>query len=169
MKSDYSSYFPAKKLFLKTEAGTRTEEQIIAANVDYLFLVNALNHDFNVRRMERYLLLAYESGAMPVIVLTKSSICNDVEEKIVETEAIAIGVPIFVVDSLEHTGIDSLKQFVSSGKTIALVGSSGVGKSTLLNALIGIDVAKREIYVKRIVGGIRQRIENYSNCLVALS
>ena len=132
--------------------------------------MNALNHDFNVRRMERYLLLAYESGAMPVIVLTKSSICNDVEEKIVETEAIAIGVPIFVVDSLEHTGIDSLKQFVSSGKTIALVGSSGVGKSTLLNALIGIDVAKTgDIREEDSRGGIRQRIENYSNCLVALS
>ncbi len=134
--------FQRRSSFSRQEAGTRTEEQIIAANVDYLFLVNALNHDFNVRRMERYLLLAYESGAMPVIVLTKSSICNDIEQKIVETEAIAIGVPIFVVDSLEHTGIDSLKQFVSSGKTIALVGSSGVGKSTLLNALIGIEVAK---------------------------
>lgn len=105
-------------------------------------LVNALNHDFNVRRIERYLLLAYESGAMPVIVLTKSSLCEDVEQKIVETEAVAIGVPIFVVDSLEHTGIESLQQFVTSGKTIALVGSSGVGKSTLLNALIGIEVAK---------------------------
>ena len=110
--------FQRRSSFSRQEAGTRTEEQIIAANVDYLFLVNALNHDFNVRRMERYLLLAYESGAMPVIVLTKSSICNDVEQKIVETEAIAIGVPIFVVDSLEHTGIDSLKQFVSSGKQL---------------------------------------------------
>ena len=70
-KSNYSSYFSKKKLFSRQEAGTRTEEQVIAANVDYLFLVNALNHDFNVRRMERYLLLAYESGAMPVIVFNK--------------------------------------------------------------------------------------------------
>ncbi len=67
---------------------------------------------------------------------------RDIEQKIVETEAVAIGVPIFVVDSVEHTGIESLQQFVTLGKTIALVGSSGVGKSTLLNALIGIEVAK---------------------------
>ena len=80
--------------------------------------MNALNHDFNVRRMERYLLLAYESGAMPVIVLTKSSLCEDIEQKIVETEAVAIGVPIFVVDSVEHTGIESLQQFVTSGKQL---------------------------------------------------
>ncbi len=131
--------------------------------------MNALNHDFNVRRMERYLLLAYESGAMPVIVLTKSSLCEDVEQKIVETEAVAIGVPIFVVDSLEHTGIESLQQFVSSGKTIALVGSSGVGKSTLLNALIGIEVAKRVIFVRKIVKeGIRQLIVNCSDYRVVV-
>lgn len=131
--------------------------------------MNALNHDFNVRRIERYLLLAYESGAMPVIVLTKSSLCEDVEQKIVETEAVAIGVPIFVVDSLEHTGIESLQQFVTSGKTIALVGSSGVGKSTLLNALIGIEVAKRVIFVRKIVKeDIRQLIVNCSDYRVVV-
>ena len=131
--------------------------------------MNALNHDFNVRRIERYLLLAYESGAMPVIVLTKSSLCEDVEQKIIETEAVAIGVPIFVVDSVEHTGIESLQQFVTAGKTIALVGSSGVGKSTLLNALIGIEVAKREIFVRKIVKeGIRQLIVNCSDYRVVV-
>lgn len=131
--------------------------------------MNALNHDFNVRRIERYLLLAYESGAMPVIVLTKSSLCEDVEQKIVETEAVAIGVPIFVVDSLEHTGIESLQQFVTSGKTIALVGSSGVGKSTLLNALIGIEVAKQVIFVRKIVKeDIRQLIVNCSDYRVVV-
>lgn len=130
--------------------------------------MNALNHDFNVRRIERYLLLAYESGAMPVIVLTKSSLCEDVEQKIVETEAVAIGVPT-VVDSLEHTGIESLQQFVTSGKTIALVGSSGVGKSTLLNALIGIEVAKRVIFVRKIVKeDIRQLIVNCSDYRVVV-
>ncbi|KFM98762.1 ribosome small subunit-dependent GTPase A [Bacillus clarus] len=134
--------FPRKSSFSRQEAGNRTVEQIIAANVDYLFLVNALNHDFNVRRIERYLLLAYESGAMPVVVLTKSNLCEEVEQKIIETEAVAIGVPIFAVDSLDYLGIESLQQFVAQGKTIALVGSSGAGKSTLLNALVGNEVAK---------------------------
>lgn len=137
-----------KSSFARQEAGNRTVEQIIAANVDYLFLVNALNHDFNVRRIERYLLLAYESGAMPVIVLTKSDLCEDVEQKILETEVIAIGVPIFAVDSLQQAGIEFLHQFVAPGKTIALVGSSGAGKSTLLNALMGAEVAK--------TGGVRE-------------
>ncbi|EMA6343148.1 ribosome small subunit-dependent GTPase A [Bacillus cytotoxicus] len=134
--------FERKSSFVRQEAGNRTVEQVIAANVDYLFLVNALNHDFNVRRIERYLLLAYESGATPVIVLTKSDLCADVEQKIIETEAVAIGVPIFAVDSMKYVGMELLKQFIKPGKTIALVGSSGVGKSTLLNALMGMNVAK---------------------------
>lgn len=140
--------FSRRSSFSRQAAGERTAEQIVAANVDYLFLVNALNHDFNVRRIERYLLLAYESGSMPVIVLTKSDLCEDVEQKILETEAVAIGVPIFAVDSLQQAGIELLQQFVAPGKTIALVGSSGVGKSTLLNALMGSEVAK--------IGGIRE-------------
>ncbi|SDY74768.1 ribosome small subunit-dependent GTPase A [Bacillus sp. 166amftsu] len=140
--------FPRRSSFSRQAAGERTAEQIVAANVDYLFLVNALNHDFNVRRIERYLLLAYESGSMPIIVLTKSDLCEEMEQKILETEAVAMGVPIFAVDSLQQTGIESLKQFVASGKTIALVGSSGAGKSTLLNALMGSEVAK--------TGGIRE-------------
>ncbi|MBC6972291.1 ribosome small subunit-dependent GTPase A [Bacillus sp. Xin] len=141
-KAIIHSVFPRRSSFSRQAAGDKTAEQIVAANVDYLFLVNALNHDFNVRRIERYLLLAYESGAMPVIVLTKSDLCGDLEQKVLETEAVAIGVPIFVVDSLQQIGVESLRQFVAPGKTIALVGSSGVGKSTLLNALIGSEVAK---------------------------
>ncbi|WP_459501198.1 ribosome small subunit-dependent GTPase A [Bacillus sp. C1] len=140
--------FQRRSSFSRQAAGERTAEQVVAANVDYLFLVNALNHDFNVRRIERYLLLAYESGSLPIIVLTKRDLCEDVEQKISETEAVAIGVPIFVVDSLQQTGIELLQQFVASGKTIALVGSSGAGKSTLLNALMGSEVAK--------TGGIRE-------------
>lgn len=139
---------PRKSSFSRKVAGNKTEEQIVAANVDYLFLVNALNADFNIRRMERYLLLAYESGAMPVVVLTKSDLCSDVEQKVIETESIAIGVPIFAVDSLHNKGVESLQKFVETGKTIALIGSSGAGKSTLVNALMGMDIAK--------TGGIRE-------------
>lgn len=131
-----------KSSFSRKVAGEKTEEQIVAANVDYLFLVNALNADFNARRIERYLLLAYESGATPVVILTKSDLCTDVQQKVMETEAVAIGAPIFAVDSLHQTGIETLQQFLQPGKTIALVGSSGAGKSTLLNALMGNEVAK---------------------------
>ena len=81
-ESDYSSYFPAKKFFLKTRGWNKNRRTDYSSKCRLFILVNALNHDFNVRRMERYLLLAYESGAMPVIVLTKSSICNDVEQKL---------------------------------------------------------------------------------------
>ncbi|WP_242220853.1 ribosome small subunit-dependent GTPase A [Bacillus cereus group sp. BfR-BA-01380] len=137
-----------KSSFSRKVAGEKTVEQIVAANVDYLFLVNALNADFNVRRIERYLLLAYESGAMPVVILTKSDLCTNIEQKIMETETIAIGVPIFAVNSLHQTGIERLQQFLQPGKTIALIGSSGAGKSTLLNALMGNEVAK--------TGGIRE-------------
>lgn len=134
--------FTRKSSFSRQAAGEKTAEQVVAANVDYLFLVNALNDDFNVRRIERYLLLAYESGAMPVIVLTKSDLCVDVEQKILETEVAAMGVPIFAINCLEKTGVELLQQYIALGKTIALVGSSGVGKSTLLNALMGNEVAK---------------------------
>ncbi|WP_369899986.1 ribosome small subunit-dependent GTPase A [Bacillus manliponensis] len=133
---------PRKSSFSRKVAGEKTEEQIVAANVDYLFLVNALNADFNIRRIERYLLLAYESGATPVIVLTKSDLCLEVEQRFIEVESVAIGVPIFVVDSLHKIGIEELQSFVEQGKTIALIGSSGAGKSTLLNALMGRDAAK---------------------------
>ncbi len=137
-----------KSAFSRQAAGEKTEEQIVAANVDYVFLVNALNKDFNLRRIERYLLLAYESGALPVIVLTKQDLCEQVDVLIEETRSIAFGVDVFAVDSVSGTGIQELKSFIKDGKTVALLGSSGVGKSTLLNALIGEEVSK--------TGGIRE-------------
>jgi len=127
-----------KSMFIRQAAGLKTEDQVLAANIDFVFLVNALNHDFNIRRLERYLLLAYESRATPVIILTKRDLCDDLEEKLKEVETITFGaVPVVAVDNLTGIGLEEVRGLISKGTTIALLGSSGVGKSTLLNALMG--------------------------------
>ncbi|WP_409251084.1 ribosome small subunit-dependent GTPase A [Bacillus sp. SCS-153A] len=128
---------PRSSKFSRKKAGDEAEEQIIAANIDYLFIVSSLNGDLNLNRLERYLLLCWESGASPVIILSKMDLCENLQERISEVEAIAMGVPVLPVSSLEHSGLDQLHSYLSNGKTVALVGSSGVGKSTLLNSLIG--------------------------------
>jgi ribosome biogenesis GTPase len=133
---------PRKSKFSRKAAGVTTDEQIVATNVDTVFLVNALNQDFNLRRLERYLLMAWESGATPVIVLSKSDLCEDVQSIISEVESIAFGVPIFAVSAEKGTGLESLSDFIKEGETVALLGSSGVGKSTLANKLFGSDVLK---------------------------
>lgn len=133
---------PRTSKFSRKTAGFTTEEQIVAANVDYVFLVNALNHDFNVRRLERYLLLTWESGANPVIVLSKADLCEDIERKLEEVESVAFGVPTHVTSSLQHDGMETLKPYLQQGKTIALLGSSGAGKSTIINELLGAEVQR---------------------------
>jgi len=123
-------------------ANAKTEDQIVAANVDYVFLVNSLNDDFNLRRLERYLLLAYESRAIPIIILTKRDLCDDLEEKLQQIETITFGsVPVIAVDNISGSGLEAVRALITTGTTVALLGSSGVGKSTLLNALMGADVA----------------------------
>jgi ribosome biogenesis GTPase len=124
-----------------------TEEQIVAANVDTVFLVAGLGHDFNVRRLERYLTTAWESGSTPVIVLTKADLYPDeVEIAVAETEAVAIGVPVHAVSGITGEGVDALDAYLAPGKTVALLGSSGVGKSTLVNHLAGHEVlSTREV------------------------
>ncbi|WP_192704168.1 ribosome small subunit-dependent GTPase A [Paenibacillus sp. OAS669] len=131
--------YERKSKFSRKVAGQTTEEQIVAANVDRVFLVMALNRDFNVRRLERYLLTAYESGAAPEIVLTKKDLCEDgeAEAKLAEVEAIAFGVPVYMVNSLADKGTEKILGTLKRGETIALLGSSGAGKSTLLNSLYG--------------------------------
>lgn len=128
---------PRLSRFSRKAAGVETEEQVLAANVDTVFLVAGLDGDFNPRRLERYLAMAWDSGAAPVILLTKSDLCADVPARLAEIEAIAGGVPLYAVSSLRGEGLDAVRGHLSPGRTAALLGSSGVGKSTLVNALLG--------------------------------
>jgi len=118
-------------------AGTRTEEQVVAANVDRIFLVAGLDDDFNLRRMERYLTVAWDSGAAPVLVLNKADLCEQIDERIDEVETIACGVPVHAVSAVDSTGVNELREYLKPGVTVAFLGSSGVGKSTLINDLLG--------------------------------
>ncbi len=118
-------------------AGTGNDEQIIAANVDVVFIVTSLIKEFNVQRIERYVMQVYESGARPVIVCTKQDLCEYVMGKLAQVERHAPGVPVYTVNNLDGSGVDELKQELITGETISLIGSSGVGKSTLLNRLMG--------------------------------
>ena len=121
-------------------AGDVTDEQIIGANIDCLFIVCALDDDFNLRRIERYLSLAWQSGAVPTIVLTKSDLCADEAEMQEAVEKIAPGTDVFVVSAKDPSSITPLYESIPAGATLGLVGSSGVGKSTLLNLFAGTDV-----------------------------
>lgn len=136
-KATIHAILPRYSKFSRKVAGSVTEEQIVASNVNTVFIVNALNNDFNVRRIERYLLMAWESGANPVIVLTKADLCNNVEENIAEVESVALGVPIHACSVKDNIGIEQLKVYFDEDKTVALLGSSGAGKSTLTNRLLG--------------------------------
>ncbi|HEX2974077.1 MAG TPA: ribosome small subunit-dependent GTPase A, partial [Tepidisphaeraceae bacterium] len=128
---------PRKSQFSRKVAGTVTDEQIVAANVETIFLVIGLDGDFNVRRLERYLTPAWDSGANPVILLSKADVSDEVAARIAEVESIAMGVPVHAISAVEHRGLDALEAYLKSGQTVALLGSSGVGKSTLINALLG--------------------------------
>ncbi|WP_261807743.1 ribosome small subunit-dependent GTPase A [Paenibacillus sp. N3.4] len=130
---------PRRSKFSRKVAGQVTEEQIVATNVDTVFLVTALNLDFNVRRLERYLVLAWESGASPVIVLSKADLCDNPEELAAEVSAVAFGVPIHIISTAENRGLEELAVYITKGQTVALLGSSGVGKSTLVNRIFGDD------------------------------
>ena len=128
---------PRKSCFTRRAAGESREEQVVAANIDTVFLCMSLNNDFNLRRLERYLSIAWDSGAVPVIVLTKADLCNDLEQKQAAVSSIAIGVDVLVTTALEKDGYSQILPYITEGKTVAFIGSSGVGKSTLINCLLG--------------------------------
>lgn len=128
---------PRRSLFVRKTAGTAQKPQVVAANMDTLFLCMALNNDFNLRRLERYLSIAWDSGAIPVVVLTKADLCDDLPGKRLAVEAAAPGVDIVVTSALDSRGKEQIAPYLQEGRTVAFIGSSGVGKSTLINAVLG--------------------------------
>jgi len=128
---------PRRSRFSRKVAGETTEEQVVAANIDTVFLVTGLDHDFNLRRIERYLTTAWNGGARPVIVLNKADLAADLPAMVRQVEAVASGAPIHVMSSKRGEGVDALLAYLAFGQTVAFLGSSGVGKSTLVNALLG--------------------------------
>jgi ribosome biogenesis GTPase / thiamine phosphate phosphatase len=133
---------PRRSKFSRKVAGELTEEQIVAANIDTVFLVMGLDGDYNPRRLERYLILAYESGARPVVILNKADVAEHLSDDIDEITALAVGVPVHAISAKVGTGVEVVELYLGRGRTGALLGSSGVGKSTLVNALLGEEMLK---------------------------
>jgi ribosome biogenesis GTPase len=137
---------PRRSAFVRKVAWTETKPQVVAANVDVVFVVCGLDANYNTRRLERFLTLAWESGAQPIVLLTKADLCDDVASRVLEIESIAFGVPVYAVSAPRGDGVDTVRSHVPHGRTAALLGSSGVGKSTLVNALVGEELlATQEI------------------------
>lgn len=141
-KAIINQILPRKSKFSRKVAGQQTQEQIIASNVDFAFIVCALNYDFNLRRIERYLSLIWQSGATPVVILTKTDLCSDVLNKISEVQNIAFGVDIHAISNISTEGIDFLQKYFEEDKTVVLLGSSGVGKSSLINNLANENIMR---------------------------
>lgn len=130
---------PRAGAFVRKVAGEITEEQVVAANVDTVFLVAGLDGDFNLRRIERYVAAAWDGGAAPVVLLNKADLADDAAARVAEVEAVAPGVPVRAIAARERRGLESLTPWLVPGRTVALLGSSGAGKSTLVNALLGVE------------------------------
>lgn len=118
-------------------AGDRYDHQIVATNVNTVFVCMALTEDFNIRRLERYLSVVRQSAAYPVIVLMKSDLCQEIEQRVRQVESISFGLDVLVTSSVDLRGYDQLQMYLSEGQTVAFIGSSGIGKSTLINHLLG--------------------------------
>lgn len=132
---------PRRTSVLRHAPGHRTVAQVVGANVDVVFVVASLNRELNVRRLERYLAFAWESGAEPVVILSKADLTDDLESAVSAVEAIAVGATVMAVSAHDGRGMDQLRARIVPGATVAFVGSSGVGKSTLVNLLAGSEVA----------------------------
>jgi len=133
---------PRTSRFSRRAAGDPTEEQVLGSNIDVVFLVAGLDHNFNPRRLERYLLVASDSGAAPVIVLNKADLVDDVDTAVAAVRALQPDVPVHAVSCHMPETLNALRQHVGVGRTAALLGSSGVGKSTIINRLIGSDLLR---------------------------
>ena len=131
---------PRKSAVLRRAAGTEKTEQAVAANIDTLFICMALTRDFSLRRLERCLAVAWESGATPAVVLTKADLCDGLAEKTALAESVAVGSDVVAVSSFEGDGWRRLEPWLLPGRTVAFIGSSGVGKSTLINRLMGEEI-----------------------------
>jgi ribosome biogenesis GTPase / thiamine phosphate phosphatase len=131
---------PRRSAFTRLVAGKRADGQVVAANVDVILIAMGLDGDFNLRRLERYLAVGWSSGAVPVVVLTKADRCADVDGHVLAATAVAPGVPVLAISALTGLGMEALSGHLGPGRTAAVLGSSGVGKSTLVNALLGSEV-----------------------------
>jgi len=141
-KATIHGLLPRRSKFSRQAAGARGGEQLLAANVDTVLLVMGLDGNYNLRRIERYVAVAWESGAEPVVLLTKADLCDEVEERVREVGNSAPGVPVHALSVQAGQGLEELEPYLAPGRTLALLGSSGVGKSTLLNHLLGEDAQR---------------------------
>lgn len=133
---------PRKTCLARGSTGDNSEEQVIAANIDTIFIVTAVGKDLNLRRLERYLTIVYSSGAKPVILFNKIDLVDDPAQLIQDTQDIAGDVPVIAISALSKDGLDMLVPYINPAETVALIGSSGVGKSTLINAFFGETIQK---------------------------
>jgi ribosome biogenesis GTPase len=128
---------PRRSMLVRKRAGRASAPQVIAVNLDVVFVVSSLNGDLNERRIERTLAMIWESGAQPVVLLTKLDLCEDAAGSIERVEAVALGVPVHALSTWTGEGLETLDRYLRAGRTLALIGSSGVGKSTLANRMLG--------------------------------
>lgn len=135
------SILPRKSKFSRKDTGPRKAEQIVATNIDTAFIVSALDgNNYNLRRIERYLILAWKSGAAPVLILNKADLCDNPDYYVRQVKDISKDAPVYAVSAVENTGIENMQTFLYTGQTAAFLGSSGVGKSALINVLFGSEV-----------------------------